>query len=43
MSTEEFASMLEGVVIFDLEGRSIPIVDLWKDRKIVVGFARHFG
>uniref|UniRef100_A0A1D1Y6U5 UPF0308 protein At2g37240, chloroplastic n=1 Tax=Anthurium amnicola TaxID=1678845 RepID=A0A1D1Y6U5_9ARAE len=43
MTSEGFADLLEGVEVSDLEGRSIPILDLWKDRKAVVGFARHFG
>ncbi|XP_078435906.1 thioredoxin-like protein AAED1, chloroplastic [Wolffia australiana] len=43
LPTEDFFSLLEGVEIFDLDGRRIPITDLWKDRKVVVGFARHFG
>lgn len=29
--------------MFDLNGNAIPITDLWKDRKVVVAFARHFG
>ncbi|RVW39696.1 Thioredoxin-like protein AAED1, chloroplastic [Vitis vinifera] len=29
--------------VFDLNGNGIPISDLWKDRKAVVAFARHFG
>ena len=29
--------------MFDLNGNGIPISDLWKDRKAVVAFARHFG
>ncbi|XP_058071667.1 thioredoxin-like protein AAED1, chloroplastic [Magnolia sinica] len=34
---------LERVEVFDLSGKAIPISDLWKDRKAVVAFARHFG
>lgn len=29
--------------MFDLNGNGVPISDLWKDRKAVVAFARHFG
>lgn len=29
--------------IFDLNGNMAHLTDLWKDRKAVVGFARHFG
>lgn len=29
--------------MFDLNGKSVLISDLWKDRKAVVAFARHFG
>ncbi|KGN54192.1 thioredoxin-like protein AAED1, chloroplastic [Cucumis sativus] len=37
------ADLLESVKVFDLNGNGIPISDLWKDRKAVVAFARHFG
>jgi hypothetical protein len=40
---EDTSSSLELVKVFDLEGNGIPISDLWKDRKAVVAFARHFG
>lgn len=40
---EETGSLLERVEVFDLNGNSILISDLWKDRKAVVAFARHFG
>ncbi|XP_022143710.1 thioredoxin-like protein AAED1, chloroplastic [Momordica charantia] len=35
--------LLDSVKVFDLNGNGIPISDLWKDRKAVVAFARHFG
>lgn len=41
--SEDTSSSLELVKVFDLEGNGIPISDLWKDRKAVVAFARHFG
>ncbi|XP_012082257.1 thioredoxin-like protein AAED1, chloroplastic [Jatropha curcas] len=37
------AFLLDTVKVFDLDGNGIPISDLWKDRKAVVAFARHFG
>ncbi|KAJ8753958.1 hypothetical protein K2173_001856 [Erythroxylum novogranatense] len=40
---EDIASLLDSVEVFDLNGKGIPISDLWKDRKAVVAFARHFG
>ncbi|KAG1371614.1 thioredoxin-like protein AAED1, chloroplastic [Cocos nucifera] len=40
---EGLASSLEGVEVFDITGNAIRITDLWKDRKAVVAFARHFG
>ncbi|WVZ56542.1 hypothetical protein U9M48_007053 [Paspalum notatum var. saurae] len=40
---EGLAQKLQGVEVFDLSGKAVPIVDLWKDRKAVVAFARHFG
>lgn len=41
--SEDAASLLEGVQVFDLTGKPFPIANLWKDRKAVVAFARHFG
>lgn len=42
--TEEgLVQKLQGVEVFDLSGKAVPIVDLWKERKAVVAFARHFG
>ncbi|KAK3227676.1 hypothetical protein Dsin_007538 [Dipteronia sinensis] len=40
---EGSANLLDTVKVFDLNGNAIPISDLWKDRKAVVAFARHFG
>ncbi|KAL6644857.1 hypothetical protein ACP70R_016465 [Stipagrostis hirtigluma subsp. patula] len=40
---EGLARKLQGVEVLDLSGKAVPIVDLWKDRKAVVAFARHFG
>ncbi|KAM0875612.1 hypothetical protein ACQ4PT_036718 [Festuca glaucescens] len=40
---EGLARSLQGVEVFDLSGKAVPVVDLWKDRKAVVAFARHFG
>ncbi|KFK36612.1 hypothetical protein AALP_AA4G146300 [Arabis alpina] len=40
---KESVDLLETVKILDLKGNEIPISDLWKDRKAVVAFARHFG
>lgn len=34
---------LDEVEVLDLNGNVVPISDLWKDRKAVVAFARHFG
>ncbi|KAK3000721.1 hypothetical protein RJ639_021642 [Escallonia herrerae] len=36
-------NLLEKVQVFDLNGKAILISDLWKNRKAVVAFARHFG
>ncbi|NP_001354055.1 Thioredoxin-like protein AAED1, chloroplastic [Zea mays] len=41
--SEGLAQKLQGVDVFDLSGKTVPIVDLWKERKAVVAFARHFG
>jgi meiotic recombination protein SPO11 len=40
---EGLAKSLQGVEVFDLSGKAVPVVDLWKDRKAIVAFARHFG
>lgn len=40
---KDTADLLDTVKILDLRGNEIPISDLWKDRKAVVAFARHFG
>ncbi|XP_065857192.1 thioredoxin-like protein AAED1, chloroplastic [Euphorbia lathyris] len=40
---ENSANLLNTVKVFDLDGNGIPISDIWKDRKAVVAFARHFG
>ncbi|XP_076945070.1 thioredoxin-like protein AAED1, chloroplastic [Bidens hawaiensis] len=42
-SSVETGSLLERVEVFDLDGNPVLISDLWKDRKAVVAFARHFG
>ncbi|KAI7751376.1 hypothetical protein M8C21_016924 [Ambrosia artemisiifolia] len=39
----ESGNLLERVEVFDLNGNSVLISDLWKDRKAIVAFARHFG
>ncbi|KAG6643050.1 thioredoxin-like protein AAED1, chloroplastic [Carya illinoinensis] len=41
--SEDTANVLDTVKVFDLNGNAIPISDLWKDRKAIVAFARHFG
>ncbi|KAG2690330.1 hypothetical protein I3760_09G180900 [Carya illinoinensis] len=43
VSGEDTTNVLDTVKVFDLDGNAIPISDLWKDRKAVVAFARHFG
>ncbi|KAF9680325.1 hypothetical protein SADUNF_Sadunf06G0109400 [Salix dunnii] len=41
--SEDTTNILDTVEVLDLNGKAIPISDLWKDRKAVVAFARHFG
>ncbi|XP_058210759.1 thioredoxin-like protein AAED1, chloroplastic isoform X1 [Rhododendron vialii] len=41
--SEDATSLLDRVTVFDLNGQGIPIADLWKERKAIVAFARHFG
>ncbi|XP_010528163.1 PREDICTED: thioredoxin-like protein AAED1, chloroplastic [Tarenaya hassleriana] len=40
---QDTVDLLDTVKVFDLNGNEVPISDLWKDRKAVVAFARHFG
>ncbi|KAH7513037.1 hypothetical protein FEM48_Zijuj12G0153900 [Ziziphus jujuba var. spinosa] len=40
---EDVANLLDTVKVVGLNGVEIPISDLWKDRKAVIAFARHFG
>ncbi|VAI07057.1 hypothetical protein VPH35_073491 [Triticum aestivum] len=40
---EGLVGSLQGVEVFDLSGKAVPVADLWRDRKAVVAFARHFG
>ncbi|KAF9597906.1 hypothetical protein IFM89_022267 [Coptis chinensis] len=41
--SEDTQSLLNKVNVFDLNGNATVISDLWKDRKALVAFARHFG
>ncbi|KAK8615270.1 hypothetical protein V6N13_069047 [Hibiscus sabdariffa] len=41
--SEDVVDLLYTIKVFDLNGNEIPISDLWKDRKVVVSFAHHFG
>ncbi|XWS43644.1 hypothetical protein CRYUN_Cryun16bG0121400 [Craigia yunnanensis] len=41
--SEDTVDLLDTVKVFDLNGNGITISDLWKDRKAVAAFARHFG
>ncbi|ERN06161.1 hypothetical protein AMTRI_Chr06g170790 [Amborella trichopoda] len=41
--SEDIATLLEGVEVYDLNGNAVPITNLWKERKAVIAFARHFG
>lgn len=41
--SQDTTNLLQRVEVFDLNGNSVLISDLWKDRKAVVAFARHFG
>lgn len=40
---EDLTNSLENVEVFDITGKAIRITDLWRDRKAVIAFARHFG
>ncbi|RWW31484.1 hypothetical protein GW17_00003884 [Ensete ventricosum] len=43
ISSESLTGSLESVEVLDLTGKAIRITDLWRDRKAVIAFARHFG
>ncbi|ONK62398.1 uncharacterized protein A4U43_C07F3460 [Asparagus officinalis] len=43
VTSEGLTNSLENVNVFDLEGKAVKISDLWRGRKAVVAFARHFG
>ncbi|CAL9085650.1 unnamed protein product [Musa acuminata var. zebrina] len=43
ISPESLTGSLESVEVLDLTGKAIRITDLWRDRKAVIAFARHFG
>lgn len=40
---EVLGDTLDGVEVFGLDGKGVVISDLWKERRAVVAFARHFG
>ncbi|KAH9329230.1 hypothetical protein KI387_001338, partial [Taxus chinensis] len=40
---EDVDSSVAVAEVFDLSGNVVRLADLWKERKAVVGFARHFG
>ncbi|EEC83156.1 hypothetical protein OsI_28369 [Oryza sativa Indica Group] len=37
---EELAKSLQGVEVFDLRGKAVPVVDLWKDMNFLSCFGR---
>uniref|UniRef100_A0A0E0N753 Uncharacterized protein n=1 Tax=Oryza rufipogon TaxID=4529 RepID=A0A0E0N753_ORYRU len=37
---KELAKSLQGVELFDLRGKAVPVVDLWKDRNFLSCFGR---
>ncbi|XP_020600322.1 thioredoxin-like protein AAED1, chloroplastic [Phalaenopsis equestris] len=40
---KDISNSLEKVEVYDLTGKAVPIIDLWRDRKAIIAFARHFG
>ncbi|XP_039131928.1 thioredoxin-like protein AAED1, chloroplastic [Dioscorea cayenensis subsp. rotundata] len=42
-TSDSLTSSLGKVEVYDLNGNAVPLSDLWRDRKAVVAFARHFG
>ncbi|KAJ8438416.1 hypothetical protein Cgig2_004526 [Carnegiea gigantea] len=43
VDTKITTDALDKIRVFDVNGNAIPLTDLWKDRKAIVAFARHFG
>lgn len=43
MTYVELKTRVSGVKIQTLEGKDLPLESLWKDRRIVLAFLRHFG
>jgi meiotic recombination protein SPO11 len=37
---KELAKSLQGVELFNLRGKAVPVVDLWKDRNFLSCFGR---
>ncbi len=43
MTYDEFKPHIKGVTVQPLLGKEIKLESLWKDRRIVLAFLRHFG
>lgn len=41
--SDDTPNLLNAAKVFDLNGKEFAVSDLWKDRRAVVAFARHFG
>ncbi|WOL14850.1 thioredoxin-like protein AAED1, chloroplastic [Canna indica] len=42
-TSEGLTGALERVEVLDITGKAIRLTDLWRDRKALIAFARHFG
>jgi len=34
---------IAAATVLDLEGRAVPLGELWRERPVVLAFVRHFG
>lgn len=42
-SNLQLSKAFDSIEVIGLDGKRRPVTDLWKDRKVVVAWARHFG
>ena len=40
---QDLKKKVSGVLVKTVEGKEVALDSLWKDRRIVLGFTRHFG
>jgi len=43
MDYKELEKRVSKLTVLDIEGEAVEIESLWKDRRIILAFLRHFG